>query len=323
MTRSTRSPSAAALPLERPQRAAVVGAGAVGTVVAEAVHAAGHRVTLCARRPLESPTVERDGVRSRLDVPVATRAAEVDPGADWVLVATKAQDTPHTVGWIRHLAGPSTRVVALQNGIDHHDRFAPLLASGRLVPALVYISAERLSRSHVLHRWGRRLVVPRDADGADFAELLGRSSIEVVRHADFTTAAWGKLLTNAAANPLTALTQQRMHVLHQSDMRELAHGLLTEAVAAGRAEGAALSGADARQTLDLYDGLNPQTGTSMLADRLAGRPLEYDLITGAVVRAGDRHGVPVPLSRAVLALLRAQGGGASRDALLGLQPRPS
>jgi 2-dehydropantoate 2-reductase len=43
----------------------------------------------------------------------------------------------------------------------------------------------------------------------------------------------------------------------------------------------------------------------MLEDRLAGRPTEHEEITGAVVRAGDRHGVDVPLNRAILALLAA------------------
>ena len=41
----------------------------------------------------------------------------------------------------------------------------------------------------------------------------------------------------------------------------------------------------------------------MLYDRLAGRATEHELITGAVVRLGERHGVPVPLNRAILALM--------------------
>jgi 2-dehydropantoate 2-reductase len=43
----------------------------------------------------------------------------------------------------------------------------------------------------------------------------------------------------------------------------------------------------------------------MLYDRLAGRPLEHEYITGAVVRAAEQHGITVPLNRAMLALLRA------------------
>jgi len=52
-------------------------------------------------------------------------------------------------------------------------------------------------------------------------------------------------------------------------------------------------------------GYNPTGGSSMLYDRLAGRPLEHEFITGAVVNAAARHGIAVPLNEALLALLRA------------------
>jgi 2-dehydropantoate 2-reductase len=56
------------------------------------------------------------------------------------------------------------------------------------------------------------------------------------------------------------------------------------------------------ETLFSYSG---ELGTSMYFDRLAGRHLEIEALTGAVVAAGARHGVPTPLNRAFLALLRA------------------
>jgi 2-dehydropantoate 2-reductase len=48
----------------------------------------------------------------------------------------------------------------------------------------------------------------------------------------------------------------------------------------------------------------------MLFDRLAGRPLEHQGLTGAVVRAAERHGIDVPLNRAILALLEGLDGAA-------------
>jgi 2-dehydropantoate 2-reductase len=43
----------------------------------------------------------------------------------------------------------------------------------------------------------------------------------------------------------------------------------------------------------------------MLYDRLAGKPTEHEQILGAVVRTADAVGVPVPSTKALLALLRA------------------
>jgi 2-dehydropantoate 2-reductase len=43
----------------------------------------------------------------------------------------------------------------------------------------------------------------------------------------------------------------------------------------------------------------------MYFDRLAGRPLEIEALTGAVVAAGERHGLATPINRALLTLARA------------------
>ena len=48
----------------------------------------------------------------------------------------------------------------------------------------------------------------------------------------------------------------------------------------------------------------PEAGTSMYFDRLAGRPLEIEALTGAIVAAGERFGIPTPINRALLTLLR-------------------
>jgi 2-dehydropantoate 2-reductase len=133
--------------------------------------------------------------------------------------------------------------------------------------------------------------------------------VEVTPTPDFLTASWRKLLGNVAANPLTALTMRRIGVLREPDVNALAQGLLHEAVAVGRAAGARLKPEDVPSVLEWQRGLDAGAGTSMLYDRLAGRPLEHEYITGAIVRTANRHGVDAPLNRAILALLRALSGG--------------
>ncbi|GAA3727650.1 2-dehydropantoate 2-reductase [Salinactinospora qingdaonensis] len=326
MTESTAVASAsAAWPpgVQRRQRVAVVGGGAIGTIVAHAAHRAGHKVTLCVRSPLAEVTVEREGAQERLSLPAVTRPDRLTAPVDWLFLATKTYDTQQALGWIRALTGPATRVVALQNGVDHQERIGPLLVVGELLPALVYISAERVSRTHVVHRWGRRLVVPDTAAGSALAALFaagGSGGVDVVTAQDFTTAAWRKFLTNVAANPLTALTLRRIGALQEPRLRELARGLLREAVTVGVAEGASLSGDDVEQTLDLYAAMHPHSGTSMLHDRLARRRLEHDLITGSVVRAAERHGLAVPLNQAMLALLQTVE---AQNAVEALERRPA
>jgi 2-dehydropantoate 2-reductase len=286
-------------------RIAVIGAGAIGGVLAQAACQAGHDVTLCVRTPIPSLSVARDGEASQVPVRVTADPGSLAGPASWVLLTTKGYQTAGAAPWLRKLAGPDTVVVAVQNGVDHTERLAPLRPPGPVLPALAYIAARRDGPGRVVHVSGRRVVVPRGAAGTAFAALLADGPVDVELSRDFLTAAWRKLLTNVAANPVTALTGRTLDVLGSPGIPALVHGLLSEAVAAGTAAGARLSAADVADTLDFYARFLPGTGTSMLEDRLAGRPTEHEEITGAVVRAGDRHGVDVPLNRAVLALLAA------------------
>jgi 2-dehydropantoate 2-reductase len=286
-------------------RVAVVGAGAIGGVLAEAACQAGNDVTLCVRTPIPSLAVVEGGEERPVPARIIADPGSVTGPVDWVLLTTKAHQTARAAPWLDRLTGPETVVVVVQNGVDHADRIAPRHPVGTVLPALTYISARRDAPGRVTHVAGRRVIVPDSPAGAGLADLLARSPVTVELSADFLTAAWRKLLTNVGASPVTALTRRRLDVLGSPGIPALMRGLLTEAVAAGTASGARLSGDDVTSTLDYYREQRPDTGTSMLEDTLAGRPTEYQALTGAVLRAADEHGLDVPLNRAIYALLAA------------------
>ena len=77
----------------------------------------------------------------------------------------------------------------------------------------------------------------------------------------------------------------------------------------GRAEGASLGEEDVAAVLTGTSRYGDRTGSSMLYDRMAGLPLEHRHLTGEVVRRAERHGIPVPLNAAILALLDALDRG--------------
>lgn len=283
---------------------AIVGSGSMGTVFAHAAREAGLDPVVCARRPLPGLALRVDGERRDVPVRVLTDPALAEP-AEWVLLTTKARDAASTAPWMRGLLRPGSTLVVLQNGVEHAEHARDLLGPADFLPGLVYIAAERLSDGEVLHRRGQDVVVAEGPAGAAFADLLTDSGLVIKQVADFATAAWRKLLGNAAANPITALTLRRMEVMESAAMLGLADVLLREAVAVGRAAGADLGPADIAATLEFYRGFNGADGTSMLYDRLAGRPLESDLITGVIVRLGRAHGVPTPANDLMLTLLDA------------------
>jgi 2-dehydropantoate 2-reductase len=288
-------------------RVAVVGLGSIGGVVAGCLAAAArHDVVACVRKPIGRLKLEQPDGTHDIALRVLADPTEADP-VDWVLLSTKTHQTAATAPWLQRLCVSSTRVAVLQNGIGHVERVAPLSNGAAVLPVVVYFNGERLAADHVRLRQGadRDLAVADDDAGRAFAALFTGTPLRVLVSDDFVTLAWRKLLINAVANPITALTLQRQAVLRRPDVQQLCLAVLDEAVAVARAAGARLAddeGACALATLFTFSG---ELGTSMYFDRLAGRPLEVEALTGAVVAAAERHGIAVPLNRALLALLRA------------------
>jgi 2-dehydropantoate 2-reductase len=294
--------------IETPERTtvAVIGLGSIGGIVAGFLaELRRYEIVACVRRPLERLVVERaDGA---IDVPMRalTDPAEAKP-VDWVLVCTKTQDTAASGPWLKRLCGPHTRVAALQNGMGHAERLAPFVGPARVVPTIVYYNGERLAPDRVRYRRAgdHDFAVSDDPDGRAFAALLDGSAMRILNSPDFKTLAWRKLLLNAMANPITALTLQRQAVFRRDDIKALCLAILEEAAAVGRADGAQLAADEPERLLTQLLTYPPDAGTSMYFDRMAGRPLEIDALNGAVVAAGERHGVSTPLNRMLLTLGR-------------------
>ena len=142
--------------------------------------------------------------------------------------------------WLARLCTPQTRVAVLQNGIDHVARVAPLANGAAVVPVIVYYNGERLAPDHVRLRQGagqRHRRSPTTKPAAPSRGCSRARRLRVLLSDDFATLLWRKLLINAVANPITALTLQRQAVLRRPDIQQLCHAVLDEAVAVARADG--------------------------------------------------------------------------------------
>jgi len=295
---------------------AVVGLGSIGGVAAGVLAAAGrHDVIACVRRPLAQLILEQPNGTVALPLRTLTDPAQAGP-VDWVLLCTKTHQTQAAAPWLARLCAPSSRIAVLQNGIGHVGSVAPLAGGAAVVPVIVYYNGERLAPDRVRLRQGsdQDLAVADDDDGRAFAALFAATPLRVMRSEDFTTLAWRKLLINAIANPITALTLQRQAVLRRPDVKALCLAILDEAVAVARAEGARLADDEPARALAALFTFSGELGTSMYFDRLAGRPLEVEALSGAIVAAGERHGIATPLNRALLVLLRAVSDAAAQEA---------
>lgn len=293
---------------------AVVGVGAIGTVVADAL-TRGAAVTLGRRGSTAPMSIDFGAGAHRVDAAVVGSPDGLGP-VDWVVVTVKAQDTPAIGPWLSALVGPQTTVVMLQNGIGHAERVSEWVPADRVIPGIVYIAAEKVERDLVVCRdlaalalaaGGASVGGASAGKAAEFAALFDdRLAVRLVD--DFVTESWTKLVMNSALNTMTALTNRTMEITEEPGVRPLMRSLLAEGVEVAIAEGARMPADAAELFLARMDALPRNSATSMLLDRRAGRPLEHEFLTGAVIAAADRHGLPAPMLRMVHGLIDALDG---------------
>jgi 2-dehydropantoate 2-reductase len=264
--------------------------------------AGGHEITLCTRRPLAGLTVETTDRIVSVHARNATNPSACEP-VDWILVATKTYDAEGAAKWFPALTGPETRVAVIQNGVEHRENFAGLVDAERIVPVVIDVPAERRPDGSVLQRAGAVMRVENGAAGVSFAALFGETA-QIELTDDFLSAAWRKLCLNAAG-AICALTLKPAGVLRDEALGEAALGLIAECVAVGRAEGADLDDGIGERVLAATRAGSPESINSLLADRMAGRPMEIDARNGVIVRRGEKHGIATPLNRMAVALLKA------------------
>ncbi|HZZ56625.1 MAG TPA: 2-dehydropantoate 2-reductase [Opitutaceae bacterium] len=287
-------------------RIAIIGAGAIGSVVAALLEENGrHEVFLCIRRPLPDLVVH-DESRGR-SIQVAARrltGPEQAAAVDWIMVATKVPHVPDLAPWLRTLGAGAAPMAVLQNGVEHRERFAGLVEPARIVPVVVNCPVERLDPAQVRQRGRLQLKVPATSLGHDFVALFDGTAAEAAAVADFATAAWRKLAFNAAG-VMSALAGRPAGVFREADIGAPVLEIVRECLAVGRAEGASLPDSLPEEVLQACRAQAPDSVNSLLADRLAGRPTEIDARNGVVVRLGRKHGLPTPCNEMAVALLRA------------------
>jgi 2-dehydropantoate 2-reductase len=287
---------------------ALIGPGAIGTTIAAALHEVDRAPLLCGRTAHSQLTLRHDEGEIVVPGPVLTEPTSIQQPVDLVFVAVKTTQVAESAGWLAALCDEKTVVCALQNGVEQKAQLAPLVNGATVLPSVVWFPAQREPDSSVWLRAKPRLTLPDVPQAQRVVEALSGTRCAVDLSADFLSIAWRKLLQNAAAG-LMVLANRRAGMFSRDDITDLALAYLRECLAVARAEGAVLKDDVPQEIVGNFQRAPADLGTSILADRQANRPLEWDIRNGVIQRLGHAHGIAVPVSDVLVPLLAAASEG--------------
>jgi 2-dehydropantoate 2-reductase len=314
-------------------RFAILGAGAIGAYVGAALSRGGADVVLIARGA-HLDAIRRNGVRvlsPRGDFeahPEATDDVGAVAVADCVIVGLKAYSFPELLPRVAPLLSTDACLLPAQNGVpwwffqgfvgplagsvvesvDPEGVITAAIAPERVVGCVPYPATEIVEPGVIRHVEGTRFAIGEPAGGNSerclaIKEAFEAGGLKCPVEAQIREQLWLKLIGNVAFNPVTALTRSTLGQLGQvPEMVVLLRALMEEVNAVGAALGIELPVSIERR---LEAGMKVgDHKTSMLQDLEAGKPLELDCLSGAVLEIAAGLGIPCPHVETVHACAR-------------------
>ncbi len=300
-----------------PMRIAVIGTGGVGGYFGARLAAAGDEVGFIARGE-HGRTLRERGLRLRsthgdLHLPevVATDDARDLGPCDVVLFCVKSYSTEQAATQhLPPLMGDDTAVISLQNGMGNLERIAAVVGWEHVLGGLALIFSTITEPGVIEHTAGPARIVFGELDGAArprtsrFLERCEAAGIDAAVPPDINVAMWDKFAFICALAGTTAAVRLPVGEIREAPRTwQLFRRLVEETYDVARAEGVAVPEGAVEERLAFARSLEPDTHSSLHHDLVTGGRMELDALHGAVVRMADRHGVEVPMSEAVHAIL--------------------
>jgi 2-dehydropantoate 2-reductase len=300
----------------------VMGSGGVGGYFGGRLAHAGNDVTFVARGA-HLAAMENNGLMldSQLgNALIKPAKATVDPATagvpDVVMFATKMGDTEGAANQLKPIVRDGVTIITFQNGVEGPEIISRVLPGAHVVPGVARI-ASHISRPGVIeHRSPFARIEFGEAAGG-VSEKLGAfhavckaAGIDAVTSDAINRNVWLKFGMLAAFSGMTALTGHTAGPLRSNPKtRSLLEACVRETVAVGEVAGGWLKPADVEALMKTLDNNPPAMTSSMSHDRKAGKPLEVEWLSGAVVRIGARHGVATPTHEFITKALALDAAG--------------
>ena len=292
---------------------AVLGAGAIGGLVGTAVASLGEGVTVLVR-PERLPgypanlSVERPSGAIAITAPAKVAATLTNP-VDVLWIATKTYQLRTALQAVQSLP---RCIVPLLNGVDHVEVLRAHFGRDRVLPATIAVEAERIAPGRFVQRSPFvNLNLPASGE-----QVLG-AIVARLRDLEFTcrfiqneqTLLWSKLcFLGPFALVTSASGMNKGEIYADAQWKRKLMSAMAEACAVAKASGAEVDPAQVQaiHIQAIYDGLPAGIRSSMQKDLASSRRLELDAIGGPIARGGERYGIDVSTTAALIAVIRAK-----------------
>ncbi len=291
----------------------LIGTGALATLFAARLTQAGYAVSMLgtwkegieALRTNGAKLIDANGTEHQYEVHATDDPREY-VGAKHALVLVKAWQTERAAAQLKKCLAEDGLAITLQNGIGNYETLVESLGKKRVALGTITVGATLLGPGLVKAAGDGNISMERNQALEPIEAALRSAKFNVQIVEDARSIVWGKLVINAAINPLTALLRiPNGELLNRPSARVVMEALACEVAQVAQAEGVELPFNDPVAAAVEVAHKTEVNRSSMLQDVLRNAPTEIDAICGAVVKTAQKHRIEVPANWACWNLIKA------------------
>lgn len=292
---------------------AVLGAGALGSVMGGLLHKAGQEVELWDVNAAHVEAINQYGLHlvgpwgdEYLDIK-ACHPEKTEFVPELIILLTKTLHTEAALAGVQAHIQAGAMVLTLQNGLGNVERLQAVMPADQILYGCTMMPARFEGLGHVSSQGnGAAVFKALTSRGQAFAERLAIQADDLqMRCTDDTDCLiWQKAAFNCAMNASAALTGAMVGQLATPNMKQVIYAVALEVVNLAQAKGIAADYGQVQEQINRALELHTEHKPSMLQDMEAGRETEIESLCAEVSRQGPEHAVGVPLNTTLAALIQ-------------------
>jgi len=252
---------------------------------------------------------EPDGTVRILSPQARTDAAGLGR-MDLVIVFVKSMFSHAALETNRDLIGPDTYLMTLQNGSGHEATLLDFVSRDHVIIGTTQHNSAVSGLGAIRHGGsGATYIGSLEGDSArlqPIADTFTACGLSTACRSDVQRLIWEKLFTNVSASVLTAVLQMPLgYISEEPHAWSICERLIREAVDVANGDGMKFNAEEKIDEVRKVCCNSPKGLTSIYADLRDGRRSEVDTISGSVVQASRRNGVPAPGHELMVQLVHA------------------
>jgi len=295
----------------------VLGAGAVGCYFGGMLARARKDVTLIARpnrvNAINQHGLEMDCKSFQEVVPIkASSDLKSLADADLILLSVKSPDTEQIIQEIASTIPSQAVVVSLQNGVTNVD-IATKHLKNPIYAAVVYVAAGMIGDRTMKHH-GRGELYIGSLQGVTsddqqrlmaVCEAFESAGVPCSIAANLKKDMWLKFLVNCSFNAISGIGQMAYgEMVRIPEIVQQIENLTQEFLTIATKEGVSISLEEAKEANALIANTMVTQRSSTAQDLVRGKKTEIDFLNGYIVDLGKKHGIPVPYSETIVAMVK-------------------